>query len=78
MTGESEFQIHRLCDILPHIHEQDRGLETMHYLNDFEQKMWQATRRFILHYLAQCVHKLTEAGSWRYSGGSVLRCIVGI
>jgi hypothetical protein len=35
----------------------------MHCLNDFEQKMWQETRRFILQYLAQCVHELTEAQS---------------
>ncbi len=43
----------------------------MRCLNDFEQKMWQETRRFILNYLAQFVHELMEAGSERCWGGCV-------
>jgi hypothetical protein len=64
-NDESEFLIHRLCNIFPPYSSMRKGqsFRTMHCLNDFEQKTWQATRRFILSYLPQCVHELMEAGS---------------
>jgi hypothetical protein len=69
-NDEPEFQIHRLCFIFPPYSSMRKGqsFRTMHCHNDFEQKMWQETRKFILNYLAQCVHELTEAGSGRCWG----------